>query len=102
METTLDPETARLRAWAEAVAENNLESAITAAEGRIEIERMKIEAFRKEAVIRAEMWRLLEADGIEADKLTLYQYTAARLKAKAIVDADAMIEAMEAKRNSAA
>lgn len=85
------------RAWAEAVGENNLEAAITAAEGRIEIERMKIEAFRHEGAIRDEMWRLLEADGIEPDKVTLYQYTLARIKAAAIVDADKALAAMEAR-----
>ena len=91
------PTNYKVRAFAEAVAEKNLEAAILSAQERIEIERGKIEAFINEALVRGEIWSLLEADGIDAALVTSQQYAMARLKAEAIVDADAAIQAMEAR-----
>lgn len=94
----LDPEIDyKGQAWAQAVAENNLEAAISVAEAAIEIERMKIEAFRKEALIRGELYQLLGTDIISPETVTFQQYAMARAKAEAIVDADAAIRDMEAR-----
>lgn len=101
-ELEIDHETKIGRARARAIFERDLDAALVDAVARLEEEQLFVEALRREMKIRLEQTRILEVGGGDSMDARLYERAKALITATAIVDADEKIEAMEARRKSAA